>query len=217
MYRSSGDQSLEDPGHFGDAWIGFAWQPKGPVSARVTSCIACHSQGQQLGNIDLVEASLRLDVNKCLCPNNNDALSIKANIEAGRFVVPFGAYYQEVNPGVDRAVSRPLIYNMGQRVYPNSIGDPVLPMPYSDEGASLNLTIPLSKSIDATLNTYAVNGLEGGITASTSIRAAIMSITTTGRPWAGGRPWVGRTCDWAPRSWADDSTTISEPGRSKQV
>jgi mono/diheme cytochrome c family protein len=160
-YRNSGDPDLEDPGQFGDAWIGFAWQPKGPVSGRVTTCISCHSQGIQLGNFELVEATLRLDVNKCACPNNPDALPFKLNVEAGRFVVPFGAYYQEVNPGVDRAVSPPLIYNMGQRVYPNNIGDPVLPMPYSDEGASMNLTLPLSKTTSVTLNSYALNGLEG--------------------------------------------------------
>jgi mono/diheme cytochrome c family protein len=67
MYRGSGDPNLEDPGHFGDAWLGFAWQPKGPVSGQVTTCISCHSQGAQLGNsLELVEARLRLDVNKCL-------------------------------------------------------------------------------------------------------------------------------------------------------
>ena len=163
MYRGSGDPNVEDPGHFGNAWVGIAWQPKGPVSARATSCITCHSQGLQLGNsIDLVEATLRLDVNKCLCKDKEDTLPFKANVEAGRFVVPFGAYYQQVNPGVDRAVSQPLIYNMGERVYPTSIGDPVLPMPDSDEGASLNVTFPLHKLTSLTFNSYVINGLEGG-------------------------------------------------------
>jgi mono/diheme cytochrome c family protein len=162
MYRGSGDPNLENPGHFGDAWLGLAWQPKGPVSGRVTTCISCHSQGFQLGNsLELVEASLRLDVNKCLCPDKPDALPVKFNVEAGRFVVPFGAYYQQVNPGVDRAVSKPLIYNMGQRVDLNDIGDPVLPMPYSDQGASLNLDFTVCDTINVTMNSYVVNALKG--------------------------------------------------------
>jgi len=162
MYRSSFDPNLEDPGHFGDAWLGLAWQPKGPVSGTVTTCISCHSQGLSLGNnIELVEARLRLDVNKCICPDKPDALPVKFNIEAGRFVVPFGAYYQQVNPGVDRAVSKPLIYNMGERVHLNDIGDPVLPMPYSNQGALVNLAFTVCDSMNVTVTSYIINGLEG--------------------------------------------------------
>ncbi len=193
MYRGSFDANLEDPGHFGDAWIGLAWQPKGPVSGRVTTCISCHSQGFSLGNnIELVEASLRLDVNKCLCPDNPDALPVKFNIEAGRFVVPFGAYYQQVNPGVDRAVSKPLIFNMGERVHPNDIGDPVLPMPYASEGASLNMAFSVSDSINVTVNSYVINGLEGsdfGI----SFYSSRDYLDNNHWPAAGGRVTIGGT------------------------
>jgi cytochrome c5 len=163
-YRYSGDQNLEYPGDFGDVWLTFAWQNKGPVSARVTTCISCHTQGLQLGNIELVEASVRFDVSKALCPDPKCPPEIKVNVEAGRFVVPFGAYYQQVNPGVDRAVSKPLIYNMGQRVEPNNIDDPVLPMPYCDEGASINLAAPVGCDLNTTFTVYEVNGLEGNNT-----------------------------------------------------
>jgi hypothetical protein len=160
-YRYSGSQNLEYPGNFGDAWLGFAWQSKGPVSARVTTCVSCHTQGLQLGNIELVEATARFDVSKALCPDPKCPPTVKVNVEAGRFVVPFGAYYQEVNPGVDRAVSKPLIYTMGERVEAASIGDPVLPMPYSDEGASINVAAPIGCDLTATFSAYEVNGLEG--------------------------------------------------------
>jgi len=189
-YRYSGDQNLEDPGHFGDAWLGFAWQGKGPVSARVTTCISCHTQGVQLGNIELVEATVRFDVSKALCPDPKCPPVLKLSVEAGRFVVPFGAYYQEVNPGVDRAVSRPLIYNMGQRVNPTGIGDPVLPMPYCDEGASLNLSAPLGCTWNATFNTYAVNGLEGNNTGIDFFQSRDY-VDNNRWPAVGGRATIG--------------------------
>jgi mono/diheme cytochrome c family protein len=189
-YRYSGNQNLEYPGHFGDAWIGFAWQSKSPVSARVTTCISCHTQGLQLGNIELVEASVRFDVSKALCPDPKCPPVLKVNVEAGRFVVPFGAYHQEVNPGVDRAVSKPLIYNMGERVEPTSIGDPVLPMPYCDEGASINLAAPLGCDLNTTFNAYMVNGLEGNINGIDFFESRDY-VDNNRWPAAGGRATIG--------------------------
>ncbi len=190
MYRATGDGNLEDPGHFGDAWLGFAWQKQGPVSGRVTTCISCHSQGLQLGNIELVEACARLDLNKLLGAGEEDKSPIKANIEAGRFIVPFGAYYQQVNPGVNRAVTSPLIYNMGTRVYPNDLGDPVLPMPYSDSGASLNITAPFNDSTNITMNGYVVNGLNGG-PGGIDFYQSRSYVDNNRWPSAGGRVTVG--------------------------
>jgi cytochrome c2 len=190
MYRATGNGNLEDPGHFGDAWIGFAWQNKGPVSARVTTCITCHIQGLQLGNIDLVEACARLDLNKLLSSGEAEKTLVKANIEAGRFVVPFGAYYQQVNPGVNRSVSSPLIYNMGLRVYPNDLGDPVLPMPYSDSGASLNVTLPFKDSTNMTMNGYVVNGLQGG-PAGVDFYQSRSYVDNNRWPAGGGRVTIG--------------------------
>ena len=192
MFRDGGSSNLEDPGRFGDVWIGFAWQNKGPVSARVTTCITCHIQGLQLGNIDLVEACARLDLNKLICPESSDKSPVKANVEAGRFVVPFGAYYQQVNPGVNRAVTSPLIYNMGLRVYPNSFGDPVLPMPYSDSGASLNVTVPFQESTNVTFNGYMVNGLQGGAS-GVDFYQSRSYVDNNRLPAGGGRVTIGGT------------------------
>lgn len=160
-FRGGGSSELEFPGFFGDVWVGASLQNKSPVSVRATACNSCHNQGNQLGRFDLLEATIRVDLAKlcnastlCPCP-------VQASVQAGRFIVPFGAYYQQSNPGVDRAVTRPLIYNMGQRVYPNQLGTQVLPMPYSDEGASMNFVIPIGASVTSTLDAYVVNGLEG--------------------------------------------------------
>ena len=188
-YRYSGSQNLEYPGNFGDAWLSFGWQSKGPVSARVTTCISCHNAGLQLGMFELVEASVRFDVNKALCPDPKCQSEVKVNVEAGRFVVPFGAYYQEVNPGVDRAVSKPLIYSMGERVEPNSIGDPVLPMPYCDEGASINIAAPVGCNLNATFNAYEVNGLEGF--AGIDFFESRDYVDNNRWPAAGGRATIG--------------------------
>jgi hypothetical protein len=90
-----------------------------------------------------------------------DDHKVEASVEAGRFVVPFGAFYQQVNPGVYRTVTVPLIYNMGQRIYPGQLPVSVLPMPFSDEGASMNFSAAISDELNATLTGYAVNGLQG--------------------------------------------------------
>ena len=90
---------------------------------------------------------------------------MKGNIDAGRFVVPFGAFSAQVDPSLYRTVSTPLIFNMGQRIFNQDLGFPVLPMPYADEGINLNLSIPLGDCwtgpITATTDSYLVNGLSG--------------------------------------------------------
>ncbi|MBP86041.1 MAG: hypothetical protein CMJ64_04885 [Planctomycetaceae bacterium] len=61
--------------------------------------------------------------------------------EAGRLIVPFGAFSATAHPGANRAVTNPLMFNMGRRVFGN-VGpprQPVLPMPYADEGVNLEV------------------------------------------------------------------------------
>jgi cytochrome c553 len=164
-WRGGGSSFLQNPGFFGDVWVGAAWQSKGPVSARATACISCHNEPPYLSRLELVEATAQFDVTKWLasrCGSQHDRLP-KTTIEAGRFVVPFGAFYQQVNPGVYRTVTKPLIYNMGQRVRNADLGDPVLPMPYSDEGAVIDVSLPILDSLTAKFDTYVVNGLQGGL------------------------------------------------------
>src|SRR5262249_1550151 len=61
--------------------------------------------------------------------------------------------------------STPLIFNMGQRIFNRDLGDPVLPMPYTDTGINLNFDLPLfdlgAGPITASLDSYLVNGLVG--------------------------------------------------------
>ncbi|MDB5385986.1 MAG: hypothetical protein JWM11_1632, partial [Planctomycetaceae bacterium] len=159
-----GDSNLMNPGFFPDVWVGANWQPStSPVSGRVTACISCHTEAGLGSRIELVEAVLRLDLTKWL---NNGCepceRGVKAAVEAGRIVVPFGAFSQQVNPGVYRTVSKPLIYNMGQRAFDDNLGDPVLPMPYSDEGINFSVSKPIFDDIVVDGNFYVVNGLQGG-------------------------------------------------------
>jgi mono/diheme cytochrome c family protein len=153
-----GNDNLQNPGFFPDAWVGVSFQSNSPVSGRVTSCISCHTEPGLGSRIELVEAVLRLDLAK-LAGCRNPA--IKSSIEAGRIIVPFGAFASQSNPGVYRTVSKPLIYNMGQRVRDGDLGDPVLPMPYSDEGAVFNFGAPIVGDIVTSWDLYAVNGLQG--------------------------------------------------------
>lgn len=125
-----GNANLQNPGFFPDVWLGAAWQTtSSPVSGRVTACLSCHNEPGLGSRIELVEAVIRLDLTKWLnkgCAPCDRDMSIA--LEAGRIVVPFGAFSKQVNPGVYRTVSKPLIYNMGQRVYDEDLGDPVLPI-----------------------------------------------------------------------------------------
>lgn len=158
-YRS-GTGDVQNRGFFPEVWLGVAFQPKGFVSARATACLSCHNSGDVEGRIDLVEAAVRFDFMQLVEPRCRG--NWQATVDAGRFVVPFGAFSSQVNPGVFRTVSKPLIFNMGLRVLDSQLGDPVLPMPYSDAGANLNFGVPITESIMATWNGYVVNGLQGG-------------------------------------------------------
>jgi hypothetical protein len=153
-----GNDNLQNPGFFPDAWLGVGVQTQSPLSGRATACVSCHTEPGEGSRIELVEAALRLDLIQCF---GHRDLPIQSSAQAGRFIVPFGAFAQQSNPGVYRTVTKPLIYNMGFRVFDGDLGDPVLPMPYSDEGASINLSAPLWNDIAASWDGYAVNGLQG--------------------------------------------------------
>lgn len=167
LWRGGGS-NLQGPGFFPQAWLGVDWQSDSPLSARVTACITCHDPGEG-DHFALVQATLRLDLTQIAAmhrrghQSSSEPSPVRASVEAGRFIVPFGAFSSQANPGVYRTVSRPLIYSMGQRIYDPDIGDPVLPMPYSDEGAELNVAFPVFNSAATlTADGYVVNGLQGG-------------------------------------------------------
>lgn len=164
-----GDTDVQYPGFIPDVWVGANWH-SGILSARVTACTACHGVNEDPGflqRIEVVEAVGRVDLSKQL-----DAIctGMKGNIEGGRFIVPFGAFSSQVNPSLYRTVSKPLMFNMGLRARGDDFGDPILPLPYVDEGVKVNLAMPLADfgngPVTATADGYLVNGLignDGGI------------------------------------------------------
>ena len=87
---------------------------------------------------------------------------VEAEFKAGRFVVPFGAFAGMSHPGIYRTVTNPLMYNMGRQVNASRSFPPVLPAPYADEGVDVSVKIPMYRDVNATLDIYAVNGLQGG-------------------------------------------------------
>ncbi len=163
VYRGT-DPTLENKGFFPDTWVGIEWRPKSnPVSGRVMVCSSCHGTNNGLG-VELVEAAASVDLCHLLtgCPADKRRSSLQADLKAGRFIVPFGAFSGRVHPGALRTASLPLMYNMGRRVGPTGPGQPVINMPYSDEGANLHLEHGLHRDWDVTFDTYAVNGLQVG-------------------------------------------------------
>src|SRR5262249_20845452 len=138
--------------------------------------------------MELVEASMKYDLSKFF--ENGCWRKTKASIEAGRFIVPFGAFSAQSNPGIFRTVSKPLIYDMGQRVRLNDIGDPVLPMPYSDQGANFSASTELFCDQTLTCDTYVVNGLQGNAN-GVNFYASRAYNDNNGTPAAGTRVTLG--------------------------
>jgi len=155
-----GSNTLQNSGFVPDVWLGVSWQSsESAISARATACFSCHTEAGEGSRIELVEAAVRLDLSYLLTGCRGARL--RSAVEAGRFIVPFGAFAQQSNPGVYRTVSKPLMYNMGLRVYDDQLGDPVLPMPYSDEGVKLDFAYDITETWNATFDVYAINGLQG--------------------------------------------------------
>ena len=153
-----GNDHMELPGFFPTTWVGVNFQSKGPLAARATACVTCHTEPGSAHRIELVEAAMRIDLVNLICGRDSP---VKAVVDAGRFIVPFGAFSAQVNPGVYRTVALPLMFTMGQRVFPGDLGDPVLPMPYADQGANFSASKPLGENGTATFDAYVVNGLRG--------------------------------------------------------
>jgi hypothetical protein len=170
LHRSASDafrpDNLENPGFFADVWVTANYQSSGPWRANVTACTSCHSSDNRgAGNaysIELVEGSATLDLRHmfygCRCDDGKELL-----LKAGRFIVPFGAIAAMSNPGTYRTVTQPLMFNMGRRVFmPNAPpNQPVLPAPFSDEGIDLTYRTPVIGDLVFTMDTYAINGLQG--------------------------------------------------------
>jgi hypothetical protein len=158
-----GNNHLQNPGFGPLAWIGASWQGK-LLSVRATMCISCHGVQEAgfLSRIEPTEVAVRLDLTEFLQAHVH---GMKGGVDAGRILVPFGAFSAQTNPGSYRTVSTPLIFNMGQRIFNSDLGFPVLPMPYADQGINLNLDFPLGDCgtgpITFTTDSYLVNGLQG--------------------------------------------------------
>ena len=183
LWRGGTKDSLQNPGFFPELWVGAAWQPQGVVSGRVTACISCHNE--IVSRVEVVEATLRLDLAKWF---QNPNSRVQANIDAGRFIVPFGAFSAQVSPGAFRTVTPPLIFNMGQRVA--NTGVAVLPMPYADEGANFHASLPVDQDLDVTIDSYLVNGLQGNNLGIDFLQSRDY-VDNNSRPSAGGRVTLG--------------------------
>jgi mono/diheme cytochrome c family protein len=189
IWRDSGrDERLESPDFTAEVWVGLEWHSReSPISFSVTACTTCHLSSEPEGRpIELVEASFRVDLDQALGVREPP---LQAAVEAGRFVVPFGAFAARSNPAAYSTVSRPLMYNMGQGVNRSLIGEPLLPMPYSDEGVLVNLEVPLFGEFAAGLDLYAVNGLQG--TLGLDLHQSRSWSDNNGDPAVGGRLSVG--------------------------
>ena len=190
------DPEIENKGFFPDVWVGIEWRPsRSPVYGKVTACASCHGTNNGLG-VELVEAAAILD----LChvatrkpPEERPHCRTTAELTMGRFIVPFGAFSGRVHPGALRTVSLPLMYNMGRRVGPLGPGQPVINQPYSDEGANLHLEYDFQRDWDATLDTYAVNGLQiggpGEFFFSRSYQDNNSNVAVGGRATTGNERW----------------------------
>jgi cytochrome c5 len=191
LWRGGPDR-LQNPGFTPLAWAGASWEGK-TVSGRVTVCAACHGVQEQafLSRLDLVEAAARVDLSEFF---GRCCSGMKGGIEAGRFIVPFGAFSSQTNPGVYRTVSTPLIFNMGQRVFNGDLGVSVLPLPYSNTGVNADVSVPVcdlgTGPITAGVEGYLINGLAGNGSGIDFLQSRDLVDNNT-RMSGGGRVTVG--------------------------
>ena len=180
---------LENGGFLAQTWIGVEWQPTGPLRARASACVSCH-RGREPGTpVELAEAAVTLNLSEYFIDRCCDKTS-QLELEAGRFIVPFGTIAERSHPGALRTVTPPLIFNMGQNVHRRHIGEVVLPMPYSDEGARLLGSFKLTNSINSTFDAYVVNGLHGGNFGIDFFNSR-QYLDNNGEPAVGGRATLG--------------------------
>ncbi len=198
-----GNNHLQNPGFAPLTWIGASWQGD-IVSGRATACITCHGVQEPglISRIEPVEAAVRVDLSKWLDKIEH---GMKGSVDAGRFIVPFGAFSAQSDPSLYRTVSTPLIFNMGQRLFNQDIGFPVLPMPYADEGINLNLAVPLwdcccTGPVTLTTDTYLVNGLQGGANGVDFFQSRDL-LDNNNRVAGGARATVGNPYVRAGASW----------------
>ncbi len=164
---SNGDHTLENPGFFADVWAGVEWRSNGPFSARLTACTSCHSDvnNSRGFSLEVVEAVGTLDLgavlDRCGIPLRERFPEWDAQLKAGRMIVPFGAVSGTSHPGTMRTVTLPLMYNMGRRIGPTGPLQPVLPAPYADEGFAAHVSAVIYDDLNASLDFFAVNGLQG--------------------------------------------------------
>jgi hypothetical protein len=182
---------LENAGFFPEVWLGAEWNPTGVISGRIHACVSCHTENAAVSSrIELAEGFVRLDVDQLLCCCE-DAM-IQTSIDGGRFIVPFGAFAAMSHPGAYRTATRPLMYNMGQNIFRDDLGAPILPMPYSDEGIMVSANATLIEDINISLDAYAVNGLQGSTALDLpGFWSARDYVDNNSEPAVGGRLTVG--------------------------
>jgi hypothetical protein len=136
----------------------------------------------------LAEGLFRYNVSHAL---NADPEKGEFVVDVGRVLVPFGAFSSQSHPGAFRTVTKPLMFNMGQNVYRSDIGPTVLPMPYADEGVIAHLAFPIGRELRATVDTYVVNGLQGGISGITDFYSSRDYVDNNREPAFGARVTFG--------------------------
>ncbi|MEX2186116.1 MAG: hypothetical protein WD875_04945 [Pirellulales bacterium] len=192
-HRSGAREEIENEGFFPEVWLGAEWHPAGPLSARVNVCVTCHTENPSISNrIELAEGFFRLDAMRLMGCEDSACQPFGFHVDAGRFIVPYGAFAAQSHPGAYRTATRPLMYNMGQNIYRDELPAPLLPMPYADEGVLASATLPLFAEVNATFDFYAVNGLQGstGIDLSSWYQSRDYVDNNT-EPAIGGRATIG--------------------------
>lgn len=90
--------------------------------------------------------------------------STKFNVQVGRVAVPFGEFSNRVDPSGHKAVSAPLIYDMGRMVFgeKSAMNLGVLPLPYTDTGLMIYGQFFPLESLQVWYGFYGMAGLRGG-------------------------------------------------------
>ncbi|MEM8670125.1 MAG: hypothetical protein AAGG48_21535 [Planctomycetota bacterium] len=202
-YWRGGNDNLENPNFFPDTWLTVDWQPEGRLRGRATACMSCHANesGRDGFTVEMVEAYVAFDLlgdRPCATRDPECGLQMESELRVGRMMVPFGDY-ANAHPGTLRAVTLPLMFNMGQQVERVNSRPPVLPMPYADEGALIHNAFRF-RDWRATIALYGVNGLQGAGAGVNFTRSRSYTDNNTDVGF-GSRVTIGNDCFQFGASW----------------
>jgi hypothetical protein len=165
-----GDRTHATQGITPDGSIKLALDVNDDLSFSAKACISCHG-------IEVEHAALDYQPTTWF------------NLQFGRLAVPFGEFSNRIDQSGHKAVSAPLIYDMGRMAYGDraDFNGPVVMLPYVDTGAMVYGQFFVGHSVQVWYGAYLVGGLKGSSDVDWTSLRAVPYTDNNHLPGYGGR------------------------------